>query len=107
MKQKRKHLGSAIGLSISRHITLLDISELKEFHLQIESKFKRDIVQIDEKYVNQIKELNTSQKKELADFLGGETLAKKTYMLYAQKKHDSIAMLLHRNKVKWSLPEFV
>lgn len=85
MNQKRKPLGSAVGLSISRHIALLDISELREFHLQIESKFKRDIVQISGKYENQIKELNASQKKELAEFLGGETLAIKTYMLIHRK----------------------
>lgn len=85
MKQKRNPLGSAVDLSISRHIALLDISELKEFHLQIESKFKRDIVQISGKYENQIKELSASQKKELVDFLGGETLAIKTYMLMHRK----------------------
>ncbi|WP_319575496.1 hypothetical protein [uncultured Desulfobacter sp.] len=85
MKQKRKPIGPAVGLSISKHIALLDISDLKEFHLQIESKFKRDIAQMSAKYEAQIKELNASQKKELAEFLGGETLAVKTYMSIHRK----------------------
>ena len=85
MKQKSKSLGPMVGLSISKYIALLDVSELREFHLQIESKFKRDIAKISEKFENQIKELNISQKKELTDFLGGENLAIKTYMLIHRK----------------------